>query len=381
MNKDLIWFGPPFSYSGYATHNRFMLLALSKLGWNIKLIPSESDIPEGLLGKKQLLEMVKNNSIDPKESICLNLIPPPALAYWGKYTILFTTLESKTVHEGFFRRVMQYDEIWVPCKDNYESLIKAGVPKKRLFLCPEGVQPFFWSPKIIKHPKYDSKQFTFFYCGDWSYRKGIDLIIRAYANAFLPTENVRLLMLTHYQGKGRDETRDTIAGELPHICHTHGITKYPKIEFIFEHIEDGELPAVFNCADIGIFPTRGEAWLLPAIQLMSCGKPVITTNWGGQTDYCNKKNSYLIDVEKFDTMQDKVNLTVDFYKEQLFPFANVEHLTKTMRYCYEHPDEVRRKGVEARQHVQNNFSWEQAAKKADAQLQKIYQTRFGCRIY
>lgn len=370
-NKNLLWFGPPYSYSGYALHNRAMIFELAKLGWSILLQPSETHIPPGLIGKENLIQLTKNTIQDPHNAICINLIPPPALGVFSKYTILFTTLESKTIHPGYLRRCMQYDEVWVPCKDNYKSFRDAGYPKKQLYYCPEGVHTGFWSPDVPPNKKYKSNEFTFFFCGDWSYRKGIDILIPAYAKAFESTENVRLLMLTHYQGNGPEKTKEVVLSELLEIMKNNNINKIAKIEFIFDHIPDDELPSVFACADVGVFPTRGEAWLLPAIQCMSMGKPVITTAYGGQTDYTNNKNGYLIDVDKFDTIHDKVNLTVDFYWDQLFPFPSQEHLTKLMRYCYSHPDEVKRKGKIARQDCQKYWTWENSGKVANRRLTQI----------
>ena len=368
MNKNLIWYGPPYSYSGYATHNRCMLFELHKLNWNIRLIPTESYIPTELIGATLLQKFVNNKNINPQESICINLIPPPTLPYWGKYTILFTTLESETVHEGYMRRCLQFDEVWVPCKSNLLSMKKAGYPKHKLHYCPEGVYSQFWKPTTHKLKQYESSDFTFFYNGDWSYRKGIDILIPAFAKAFSPTDNVRLLLLTHYQGHGKETSLQHIGTEFQEICQKHNITRTPRIQFIYEHIPDPLMPKLFNCADIGVFPTRGEAWGLPIIQLMSCGKPVITTNWGGQLDYCNKHNSYLIDIEKFDILDDKVHLTVDFYKQQKFAFPSENHLISLMKYCYNHPDLVKARGQKARQDMERNFQWKESGQIANKRL-------------
>lgn len=375
MKKQLIWFGPPYSYSGYALHNRAMLFELNKLGWEIRLIPSESKIPDKLIGKDLLLSFVKNTHIEPRNTVSINLVPPPAIPQYGKYNILFTTLESKTVHEGFFRRCTLFDEVWVPCKFNYQSLAAAGWPKKRLLHCPEGVYSDFWTPAATKDPRYDSKLFTFFYNGDWSYRKGIDILIRSYARAFLPTDPVRLLLLVHYQGNGAEVSRQVIGDEIKDICNRANITRLPKIEFIFDHVEDPEMPGIYKCADCYVCPTRGEAWGLPIIQAMSCGVPTIVPKWGGQADYCNKKNSLLIDTEKFDTIHDKVNLEVDFYKYQQFCFPDEKHFTKLMRYAFEHPDKIKEKGSAAAAHVRQNFGWERSGRIAEERIMEIHETK------
>lgn len=376
MNKNLIWFGPVYSYSGYALHNRAMIFELVKLGWNIKLYPTEDYPPTHLIGKDLLLSLAKNPTLPRKETICINLVPPPAIPYYSEYTILFTTLESKTVHPGFLRRCSLFNEVWVPCKMNYKAMRKSGYPKKHLFYCPEGVSSHFWRPNIPKHYKYINKSFTFLYNGDWSYRKGLDILIRAYAKAFSPTDNVRLLLLVHYQGNGEEVSRQRIGTELMQMCNDYNISRLPPIEFIFGHVDDPEMPALFNCADTYVCPTRGEAWGLPIIQAMACGIPPIIPGWGGHLDYCNKKNSFMADIEKFDTIDDKINCTVDFYKDQQFCFPNVDHFSKLMRFCYEHPDEVKKRGRIASDFVRRNYSWELSGIMADIRLKEIYETKF-----
>lgn len=371
MKKQLVWYGPPYSYSGYATHNRCMLFELHKLGWDIRLIPTESGIPEDLIGKKLLKQLVNNTHINPRDSIVVNLIPPPALPLWGKHTILFTTLESDTIHEGYMRRCLQFDEIWVPCKANIKSFRRAGYPKKNLTYCPEGVYSQFFSPAHQNMKQYKSDEFTFFYNGDWSFRKGFDVLIPAFAKAFSPTDNVRLLLLAHYQGQNKENSRQHITSEFIELCNSKNIQRFPHIEFIYDYIPDPFMPDLINCTDVFVFPTRGEAWGLPAIQSMSCGKPVITTNWGGQLDYCNHKNSYLIDVEKFDTMDDYVSLHVDFYKYQKFAFPSEKHLIKLFQRCFKNQAETRKKGAIARCHVQKNFQWQNSGKIADKKLSNI----------
>lgn len=334
-------------------------------------MPTESGIPADLIGRRLLQQLTQNTNIDPENSIVVNLIPPPALPLWGKYTILFTTLESKTIHEGYMRRCQQFDEVWVPCKENYRSFKKANYYYKHLQYCPEGVYPTFWNPDKTKLPEYESDEFTFFYNGDWSFRKGYDVLIPAFAKAFSHTDNVRLLLLAHYQGGDKETSRQHITSEFIALCNEHNIERFPRIQFIYDHIPDPLMPGLFNCTDVSVFPTRGEAWGLPIIQSMSCGKPVICTNWGGQMDYCNSKNSFLINVEKFDTMDQYVYLTVDFYKRQKFAFPSEKHLIKLLQYCYHNQEEVKKKGVIARQHVQKYFTWENSGRIADKRLTQL----------
>jgi glycosyltransferase involved in cell wall biosynthesis len=57
-------------------------------------------------------------------------------------------------------------------------------------------------------------------------------------------------------------------------------------------------------ADCGIFPSRAEGWNLGLLEMLSCGKPCITTNYSAHTEFCNKENSFLIDIGEFEPAYD-----------------------------------------------------------------------------
>lgn len=375
MLKNLYWFGPTYSYSGYAQHNRAMIFELLKLGWNIQLVETETQVPDGLLGKELLKSITAKQNFDRRNTISLNLVPPPSLPFYAGYNILFTTMESKTVHPGFYNRCTLFDELWFPCKENVKSFKRTKWNSKRIYYCPEGVYPNFWSPAVPKNPDYVSDDFTFFYNGDWSFRKGVDVLIRAYAQAFKASDPVRLLLLVHYQGHNREVSERVILNEIAEFCRRNKITSLPKIDFIFDHIPDKDMPAIYACSDVYVCPTRGEAWGLPIIQAMSCGKPVIVTSKGGHVDFCNEGNSLFCDLEKMDIMDDKVNLTVDFYKKQLFWFPDPDHFSKLLKFAFENQLHMNSMGDFSREFVSKHFTWTHSARYANSRLEEIYENK------
>lgn len=374
MKKELLWYGPAYSYSGYATHNRYMLYGLEDLGWKIKLVGTERNIPKVLYGKERLLRMKMNELENEKNSVCVNLVPPPGLPCYGKYTILFTTIESKTVHEGFYRRCTMFDEVWVPCVENYLSMRRTGWKSKRLKLIPEGVDTELYKPGLPQLPGLKSEKYTFCFVGDWSYRKGVQWLIPAFCKAFKKTDNVRLLISSHYQGGEDKVSRARIYREYEEILKREKISEPPDIEFIYDWIPDDRLAEFYNSFDCMILLSCGEAWGLPLIQAMSSGKPVITTGWGGQMDFINKRNGYPVKVKKFDTMHDKVKLAVDFYWWQKFAFPDVDDAVNILKHVFNNPDEAKQKGLIARQHIEKYFTWTKACEIADRRLTKICRT-------
>lgn len=367
----IVWYGPPYSYSGYGLHNRKIVLELNRLGFDIKLIPTEEHIPEELPQKDTLLKLTKKPLPDHKKVISINCVPPPSSAFRSDYSILYTTIESENIHWGAKVRSSYFQEVWVPCKLNYKAYRKAGFPKKKLFYMPEGVDPIHHSPSRGILEKYASPAFTFLYIGDWSYRKGIEPLLIAYATEFKPGERVRLLLLVHYQGQDRKKSEKRILHELNYFKNKNNINFSPPIEFIFDYLPEDDLSRLYNTADCYISPSLGEAWNLPVMQAMAHELPVITTNFGGPQDYCNKKNSYLIDIEKMDIMDDKTNLHVDFYQGEKFAFPNIKHLRYLIRQVYRKRTEAKEKGKRARQDCFDKWTWEIAGMKVAKRILRI----------
>lgn len=367
----IIWYGPPYSYSGYGLHNRKLVLELDRMGFDIKLIPTEEHIPEELPEREALLKLTRKKLKNHDKIISINCIPPPSSAHRSDYSILYTTLESETVHWGAKVRATYFNEIWIPCKQNYKAYRKAGFSRRKLFIMPEGVNPVFHSPAqgILKEHKSDD--FTFLYIGDWSYRKGIQQLLIAFSYCFATNENVRLLLKTNYQGHNEEKSEKRILMEFEHMKKIHAINSAPHVDFIFPYLSEQNLSKLYNSVDCYISPSLGEAWNLPVMQAMAHKLPVITTKYGGPTDYCNKKNAFLIQIDKMDRIDDKTTVHVDFYQGVNFAFPNISHLVNLMRYVFEHKEEAKKKGIQARQDCINKWTWKLSAKKIAKRLERI----------
>lgn len=72
------------------------------------------------------------------------------------------------------------------------------------------------------------------------------------------------------------------------------------VKFITADYSTEQLNEMYNNCDVFISPTRAEAFNLPCLEALSCGKPVITTNYGGQTDFINNETGWLVDYDLVD---------------------------------------------------------------------------------
>lgn len=365
------WFGPVYSLTGYAEHNRRMVIGLSETGEKIKLIASDSGVKSPWAENSALIKLEMTEPAQGEKCLAINLVPTPPLPVYGDYSILYTTLETRSLHPGCFRRMMLYDEIWVPCKFNYNTIKKAGIQAKKLRIAPEGVDSKYWAPSQDLEERNKEKRYTFLSVCDWSFRKGVHDLVKCFCNAFKKDDNVKLIFISHYKGEGHEKAKARMFREFLEHVKKSGPPPYPEIEIRGEHITDEELLRIYNSADCYVLPTYGEAWSLTVSQAMSCGLPVITTNAGGHLDFCNKKNALLIDVKNWGTIDELVNLTVDFYQGQEFSFPDTDHLTKLLKYCYNNPWEARKIGIKGMLSVRKSIQWERAVQIAKKHIEDI----------
>src|SRR5690242_318515 len=78
----------------------------------------------------------------------------------------------------------------------------------------------------------------------------------------------------------------------------------PKIKIIPFQETQSQIADIMRLTDCGVFPSRAEGWGLGALEMMACGKYNIVTNYSGFTEFCDKENSLLIDIDNLETAYD-----------------------------------------------------------------------------
>lgn len=88
-----------------------------------------------------------------------------------------------------------------------------------------------------------------------------------------------------------------------------------------------------------------------------CGKPVITPGYGGQTEFLNKDNSYLVDYNLTPVIGMR-GFSPYYLSTQYWCEPNMQHAVETLQYVYSHREEAKEKGEQARQFIVDNFTWD-----------------------
>ena len=166
--------------------------------------------------------------------------------------------------------------------------------KPKVFVAPLGVDR-----EIFRESKSVRKETIFFNCGKWEVRKGHDILVEAFNKAFSDEDEVELWMMCSnpFYSNEENEKWERLYKESP---------LGNKIRIIPRQTTQKEVYNIMRQIDCGVFPSRAEGWNLELLELMSCGKHVIATNYSGHTQFCNKENCMLIDIDdKEDAVDNK----------------------------------------------------------------------------
>jgi len=248
------------------------------------------------------------------------------------------------------------DTVFVASNWAKQVLIENGI-KKDIIVAPLGVDTSIFNSKLPEDKDYN--KYIFINIGKWEIRKGHDVLVDIFNDAFTEKDNVELWMLNTNHFLNEEQTK-------------YWYLKYKnsklseKIKFFPKLPTQDLLAKVMAFADCGIYPSRGEGWNNEAIETMAMNKPLIITNYSAHTEYCNAKNSFLIDIDDKEKAQD--NIFFDGFGR----WANIgdkqkEQTIEHMRYVYDNNIRENLSGLETAKF----YSWENTANIIYTELCKI----------
>lgn len=166
--------------------------------------------------------------------------------------------------------------------------------------------------------------------GSLVYRKGFDLLSKAFTLADLPKDKWQMLVI------GEGEERATLQQQIDTAGYHDNIILTGKKG-------KEEIARMLNQSDVFVLPSRNENFSVAVLEALACGLPVVASICGGIRECIGEKNGLLFEVD------------------------DVEGLAKCLKHMYEHYQEYDRKAIA--DNCQARFSSEVIAK----QLTEIFE--------
>jgi glycosyltransferase involved in cell wall biosynthesis len=222
--------------------------------------------------------------------------------------------------------------------------------EEQIHVVPLGVDKEIFKPATL-NPRSTT---VFFNCGKWEKRKGHDVLLRAFNEAFTEEDDVELWVMA--DNPFIEKMNDQWASLYKNSPLGN------KIRIIPRQKTHEDVYNIMRLSDCGVFPSKAEGWNLEVLEMMAIGKAVITTNYSAHTEFCNKENSMLVEIQNLETAFDGVffNGDVGFWAE--IADNQIEEIKMHMLDIYRKKQsgklEINYAGIE----TANKFSWENSAK-------------------
>ena len=200
-----------------------------------------------------------------------------ALFFWEESAIPQDTIDTLGA---------SFDAVLAPSRFVRKALIDSGltVPVRLVGQAPD--LSAFAALAEARTPRTQGP-FTFLHVSSCFPRKGLDVLLSAWAAAFTARDPVRLVI------KAFANPHNDAAEQIARMedAHPHAAP----VVLIDEEMDDAALLALFADADAMVLPTRGEGFNLPALEALAAGLPLIVTGFGGHRDFCGPDEARLID--------------------------------------------------------------------------------------
>ena len=125
------------------------------------------------------------------------------------------------------------------------------------------------------------------------------------------------------------------------------------IILINQDLTDGEQYSLINCCDVYVSLHRGEGLGLGMMEAMYMAKPVIATNYGGNTDFTTPDTALMVDYK----MVKPQEIDIDAYKYvEKWPEPNIKTAARHMRALYNNPKLRKQIGTAGQNFIKQNFN-------------------------
>ena len=197
-------------------------------------------------------------------------------------------------------------------------------------------------------PVREDDKTIFFNCGKWEVRKGHDILINAFKKVVEHGEDAELWMMCSNPFNSPEEENKWL-----------NLYSHPNVKIIPRAETQAEVYNIMSQVDCGVFPSRGEGWNLELLEMMSCGKHVIATDYSAHTEFCTKENAGLVTIKDTELAFDNKWFFGQGKWAKIGSHEEWDLSMKMMRFILDKKGTINQAGIE----TAKRFCWDNSASK------------------
>ena len=215
-----------------------------------------------------------------------NAYPPSTRGMNGGLNFYHWGWEESVIPKNFIEN-FNHDLNGIGTMSQYvtEKLIENGIqiPVQTM---GEGVELPKNFDQIAPYPLKTKKRFKFLHISSAFPRKGVDVLLRGFYEAFTQNDDVCLVLKTF------PNPHNNVADLLAEL--NREFKNPPEVEWIDHDLPQEKLFGLYKAADCYVSMARGEGFGLPVAEAMLAKLPVIVAANSGMLDFCHADTAFLV---------------------------------------------------------------------------------------
>jgi glycosyltransferase involved in cell wall biosynthesis len=317
------------SEKGVGEHCRATVRALAAAGLPLAL---NNYVDPGSVNVDTTHTVFSTENPYPINLIHINAVDTPALAralpwyFQGRYNIGYWNWELEWFPEDWRGSFQFFDEIWAPSTFSQQSYQRLSPIPVHWLPIAVALPPA--QPRTVRRERFGLARdaFVFLFAFDFHSlfaRKNPLAAIEAFRRAFPRRRDVVLALKLHHGDSAPLEF-----AEVVNACRGQA-----NIRLFREVLRRDEMVGLLRLCDAYVGLHRSEGYGLPLVEAMALGKPVIATNYSGNVDFMNDRNSFPVRYRLVTLDQDYG----PYRRGAVWAEPDVDHAAEQMRRVVEQP--------------------------------------------
>ena len=264
------------------------------------------------------------------------------------------------------------DGVLTPSLWTGDKYLEGGLDPDRLFIVPNGYDPEIYNHEPEESRFFDSKKFTFLFVGNHQKRKGLDILLNVWKDAFVKADNVQLFIKDTPQIYGHSNLLSQIISLQYHLdCG--------KMIYNADLLSERDMANIYKNSKVVVHPYRGEGFGMHVQEAVACGAYPIITGQGPTEEFIPKEIGARIKTSR---------ASVDLTSPELFAIKpgdsltnmgghswilepDAENLKFNMRLIYQHHE--RKRILAKTKQYYNENTWDNVIAKYAASVIKVHE--------
>ncbi|KAK3244280.1 hypothetical protein CYMTET_46100 [Cymbomonas tetramitiformis] len=311
-----------------------------------------------------------------------NLQPAPA-----GLLVVYLPWEFETLPDQWVQQLNAHaDEVWATSEHVRQGFIRCGVKADKVHILHHGAPDEICNlqstalPMPASHAVGRPKTVRLLYHGGLLWRKGIDLLLKAYFETFTGRDDVLLIIHSSY---GDDDVKAYMHNYLKRMEKTSFFAgnkqqNRPKYELSLGLLSSQEKFELLRSANAVVHPSRSEGFGMGIVEAMAHGVPVVMSDYGPQTEFVDNSSGFFFHGQStpcdlWPCHNNSQAVFNDYWVSQhpyMWGSYNASSLGEVLRYVYDNPAEITRRGMNAKR-ICERLSWKDMFSTMKARLLQL----------